>query len=363
MATCRKRVSTLGISNLDNNDSNAVPIRRDIGRLQMTAQPTPIRYPVPGDVPIRERFAVFLPSQPDSNFDASGRNRSAQSYLPSGAANARPLSFLQSSSDADAETIPKHRARKLGRRAFDLCKIGHNIQTPCTTPQVIPKADPGPGVTQGSPILQETSPRQPRSPYPARTVKRRPAPPLPTPETLSNSLPSPLDLSFLASGGAQPTRPAKRRPALLIPSPETLSKPLPPPLDLRFLASGRDQSARSPLASGPRTARPFNFVESSTSSPSRSTIPPSQYNFPRDGQNQLPQANHVAKLESDASPTTLSSTLDELVYLSIPPSRLTILDSSEVGCGRYGEVLLATLDSSSQTPTSELLGQEESVNA
>ncbi|KAG8955085.1 hypothetical protein FRC04_009542 [Tulasnella sp. 424] len=55
-------------------------------------------------------------------------------------------------------------------------------------------------------------------------------------------------------------------------------------------------------------------------------------------------------LDLDVSEITLRSTLDDLIHFLIPSSRLTIMDSSEIGCGRYGEVLLATLDGSSQTP-------------
>ncbi|KAG9041015.1 Negative regulator of mitotic exit [Tulasnella sp. UAMH 9824] len=54
---------------------------------------------------------------------------------------------------------------------------------------------------------------------------------------------------------------------------------------------------------------------------------------------------------SDISETILQSVLDDLTHLSVAPSRLTIKDSTEVGCGRYGEVLLATLDESSERPT------------
>ncbi|KAG8955082.1 hypothetical protein FRC04_009539 [Tulasnella sp. 424] len=57
-------------------------------------------------------------------------------------------------------------------------------------------------------------------------------------------------------------------------------------------------------------------------------------------------------LHPDVSEINLRSTLDELIHLLIPPSRLTIMDSSEIGSGKYGEVLLAKLDGSSQTPTS-----------
>ncbi|KAG8962358.1 Ras GTPase [Tulasnella sp. 425] len=63
-----------------------------------------------------------------------------------------------------------------------------------------------------------------------------------------------------------------------------------------------------------------------------------------------PGAVYPVKVEFDISQTALSETLAELAHLLILPSKLTILDSSEVGCGRYGEVLLATLGGS-QGPT------------
>lgn len=48
------------------------------------------------------------------------------------------------------------------------------------------------------------------------------------------------------------------------------------------------------------------------------------------------------------------TTLDELSHLLINPSRLTILNDSEVGSGGYGEVYLATLDGTSKVAIKQL---------
>lgn len=48
------------------------------------------------------------------------------------------------------------------------------------------------------------------------------------------------------------------------------------------------------------------------------------------------------------------STLEDLAYLLINPSRLTILNDSEVGSGGYGEVCLATLDGSLKVAVKQL---------
>ncbi|KAG8911430.1 hypothetical protein FRC01_005717, partial [Tulasnella sp. 417] len=44
------------------------------------------------------------------------------------------------------------------------------------------------------------------------------------------------------------------------------------------------------------------------------------------------------------------SALEDVTHLSVPPSRLTIIPNTEIGWGKYGEVVQAILDGSSQTP-------------
>ncbi|KIO29779.1 hypothetical protein M407DRAFT_226289 [Tulasnella calospora MUT 4182] len=59
-------------------------------------------------------------------------------------------------------------------------------------------------------------------------------------------------------------------------------------------------------------------------------------------------------MDSETNYDALRSTLDELAYLLIEPSRLTILKDSEVGSGGYGEVCLATLDETSKVAVKQL---------
>ncbi|KAG8914874.1 hypothetical protein FRC01_003880, partial [Tulasnella sp. 417] len=48
--------------------------------------------------------------------------------------------------------------------------------------------------------------------------------------------------------------------------------------------------------------------------------------------------------------TIVRSALEDVTHLSVPPSRLTIIPNTEIGWGKYGEVVQAILDGSSQTP-------------
>ncbi|KAG8935632.1 hypothetical protein FRC00_010692, partial [Tulasnella sp. 408] len=54
--------------------------------------------------------------------------------------------------------------------------------------------------------------------------------------------------------------------------------------------------------------------------------------------------------EMDDTETILRTTLDELVHLYVPPERLNMLPSTEIGLGKYGEVVMAELDNGSQMP-------------
>lgn len=272
--TGRKRVPELGVSSSDNSDGDAVLVRRGT---QRTATPLTSKcFSIPTDLPIRGHFSVIPPSQPGSHVDASERNRFTQSSLPSGRSNTRPLSYAGSSFGAhherslDIGTNPGNQAGKLGLRAlkpYNNAPIQRKTHTPQETLQLTPRPDSVADAAPSSLVLQQTLPQQPRSSYAARPVKRRPAPSFPTPET-----------SF---------------------------KPLPSPLDLSFLASGRDQSARLSLLSGPHTAHPLSYVNSSQ----RSTLSSSQNDSSRDGRHELSQANHVARLEPDVFSTTLVRTL------------------------------------------------------
>ncbi|KAG8961163.1 hypothetical protein FRC00_013062 [Tulasnella sp. 408] len=58
-----------------------------------------------------------------------------------------------------------------------------------------------------------------------------------------------------------------------------------------------------------------------------------------------------ASTDQDEFESVLQSTLEDLTHLSVPPSQLTIMPSTEIGSGKYGEVLLAVLDRGSQIPT------------
>ncbi|KAG8926527.1 hypothetical protein FRC01_008732 [Tulasnella sp. 417] len=62
------------------------------------------------------------------------------------------------------------------------------------------------------------------------------------------------------------------------------------------------------------------------------------------------QVNLSTKATQSEYETILQSALGDLTHLSVPPSRLTIMDSTQIGCGKYGEVLLAKLVGSSQAP-------------
>ncbi|KAG8916809.1 hypothetical protein FRC01_002859 [Tulasnella sp. 417] len=53
--------------------------------------------------------------------------------------------------------------------------------------------------------------------------------------------------------------------------------------------------------------------------------------------------------ESDAGDSVVA-TLEELAHLLIPPERLRLVERSELGSGNYGEVVLGTLDESTNTP-------------
>lgn len=163
--TGRKRAPELGVSSSDNSDGDAVLVQR--GTLRTATQLTSTCFPIPADLPIRERFTVFPPSQPGSHFGTSERNRSTQSSLPSGRSNARPLSYVGSSSGAthemslDTETIPRNQAGKLGLHAFNPYNnvpIQRKLHTPQETPQLTPKPDPVAGAAARSLFPQQTPP-------------------------------------------------------------------------------------------------------------------------------------------------------------------------------------------------------------
>ncbi|KAG9043783.1 Negative regulator of mitotic exit [Tulasnella sp. UAMH 9824] len=87
---------------------------------------------------------------------------------------------------------------------------------------------------------------------------------------------------------------------------------------------------------------PMEDLSASPASPASTVIGVTQGDHPQDP---IPPKDEWKSFEA-----ILRSALDDLTHLYIPESRLNIMDSKDIGGGKYGEVLLAKLEGSSQAP-------------